>query len=146
MTSHIDIAPTILNLLKIQEPNSFMGMSAYSDAKKLNNRTLYSMYDRIYSTRNSNMTCVPLLACFTSDTCPKTKSTIKGDKNPANMICGNYIKTQNMLVNSLPTHTTSSISENRILLDYSQLSLIHESEPARKAIPIPLSSSSLTIP
>jgi phosphoglycerol transferase MdoB-like AlkP superfamily enzyme len=129
MTSHIDIAPTILDLLKIQTPNSFMGMPVYSSAEKLNNRTLYSFYDRIYSIRDSENTCVPLLACFARDACPKSISSMKKSKNPSNMVCGSYTETQNMLQNSLPTHTTSSASVNRKLLNYSQLSLSHQSEP-----------------
>jgi phosphoglycerol transferase MdoB-like AlkP superfamily enzyme len=129
MTSHIDIAPTILDLLKIQTPNSFMGMPVYSDEKKLNSRTLYSFYDRIYSVRDSENTCVPLLACFGREACPKSTSSMKKGKNPSNMVCGTYAKTQNMLENSRPTHTISSASMNRRLLNYSQLSLSHQSEP-----------------
>lgn len=143
MTSHIDIAPTILDLLKIQTPNSFMGMPVYSDTDTLNNRTLYSFYDRIYSTRNNNNTCAPLQACFAREACPKSKPTIKGDKNPSNMVCGSFAQTQNMQINSLPTHTTSSASINRKLLDYSQMTLTHESEPIKQLDSRPISSSDL---
>lgn len=129
MTSHLDIAPTILNLLKIQTPNSFMGMPVYSSIEKLNDRTFYSFYDRIYSIRDSENTCVPLLACFARDACPKSKSSMRKDKNPSNMVCGSYAETQDMLKNSLPTHTASSASVDRRLLNYSQLSLTHQSEP-----------------
>lgn len=130
MTSHIDIAPTVLDLLNLQASNSFMGMSVYSDADKLNKRTLYSFYDRIFSTRNSTETCVPLQACFARESCPKTQATIKKDKIPSNMICGPTSKVKNMLTNSEPTHLTSSSTVDRFLLDYSQLSLIHPSDPA----------------
>lgn len=129
MTSHIDIAPTVLDLLSIQTPNSFMGMPVYSNNDKLNKRTLYSFYDRIFSTRNGTETCVPLQACFARESCPKTKVTIKEEKVPSNMICGSTRAVQDMQVNSSPTHLASTSTVNRTLLDYSQLSLTHPSEP-----------------
>ena len=135
MTSHIDIAPTVLDLLNIQAPNSFMGMSVYSDTDKLNKRTIYSFYDRIFSVRNNIETCVPLKACFASESCPKAKVTIKAEKSPSNMVCSTSVALENMKVSTTPTHLTSTSLINRTLLDYSQLSLTHPSDPLHSSLP-----------
>jgi hypothetical protein len=110
-----------------------MGMPVFSDKDKLNNRVLYSFYDRVYSTRDSSNTCVPILACYGKHDCPPPESTMKDGRNPSNMICGSNIQTQNMQKNAFPTHTASSASADRKLLDYSQLSLIHQSEPMKRS-------------
>jgi len=67
--SHLDIAPSLLDLLEFDVANDFMGQSVYSDNPYKQNRVVYSMNAVSVSYRRHERTCVPTVQCHNSVQC-----------------------------------------------------------------------------
>lgn len=128
--SHLDIAPTILDLLDLSHSNAFMGHSlSKPDADILEGRIIYNFYDRMYSFRVNNRSCVSVRACFRGEQCPKMKANIRADLNPASMMCSDLKASQSFELDTQPHYFLTADDNDRALMDYSQLVLIHPAEP-----------------
>lgn len=135
LSSHLDIAPTILDILDIESENSFVGRSLFSSNEELNSRLLYTMYHRNFGYRTAEEACVPINGCVDFLNSPKCnnwatatqkKST---NENKLDMMCSPISKVQSFQHDTFPTHYRSSADEHRTLLDYLQIGLKYKLEP-----------------
>jgi phosphoglycerol transferase MdoB-like AlkP superfamily enzyme len=135
LSSHLDIAPTILDILDITTDNSFIGRSLYSDEEVLNNRLIYTMYHRNFGYRSASEACAPINGCidfFNTPKCSNWATALPQNpkkENKLDMICSPISKVQNFNHKVFPTHFRSSADDHRILLDYSQIGLQYKLEP-----------------
>jgi phosphoglycerol transferase MdoB-like AlkP superfamily enzyme len=135
LSSHLDIAPTILDILEIKTANSFIGKSLFSSEEELNNRLLYTTYHRNFGYRTATEACAPINGCidfFNTPKCnnwatavPKTQP----EENKLDMICAPVSEIKNFGNEVSPTHYRSSADDHRILLDYLQIGLRYKLEP-----------------
>lgn len=117
--SHVDIAPTILELLNFSTPNSFIGDSIFQKTKAQDSRVLYSMTEQGLSYRTIDSVCIPTRQCQNSINCYKTE-----ELEPAPTQC--YILDESAdLLHKATGHSESvnNSDTNRALFDYSQIAL-----------------------
>jgi phosphoglycerol transferase MdoB-like AlkP superfamily enzyme len=129
-TSHLDIAPTIMDLLEFKTGNSFSGSSLLSNSKAKKNRTIFSMSNHRYSYRNKDKTCIPMNSCPAG----KRECSIKNIKKSSfnqqyDMLCAPLSDVQNLQSVTQSNTFDSSADRRRKLLDYLQFSLVFPSEP-----------------
>jgi phosphoglycerol transferase MdoB-like AlkP superfamily enzyme len=129
-TSHLDIAPTIMDLLEFKTGNSFSGMSLLSNSIPQENRTIFSMSNHRYSYRSKDKTCIPMNSCPAG----KRECSIKNIKKSSfnqqyDMLCAQLSDTQNLQSIIQSDTFDSSADRRRKLLDYLQFSLVFPSEP-----------------
>ena len=135
LSSHIDIAPTILDILDIKTDNSFIGKSLFSSAEVLNNRLIYTMYHRNFGYRSATEACAPINGCvdfFNSPKCSNWATALpltSKDENKLDMICSPISEVQSFNPEVFPTNYRSSADDHRILLDYLQIGLKYKLEP-----------------
>jgi glucan phosphoethanolaminetransferase (alkaline phosphatase superfamily) len=135
LSSHLDIAPTILDILNIKTANSFIGKSLLASEKELNNRLLYTTYHRNFGYRTATEACAPLNGCidfFNTPKCSNWATAIpktEPEENKLDMICAPISEIQNFDNEVFPTHYRSSAEDHRILLDYLQIGLRYKLEP-----------------
>ena len=135
LSSHLDIAPTILDMLNIKSQNSFVGKSLFSNSEELNNRLLYTMYHRNFGYRTAKEVCVPINGCidfFNSPKCSNWATATPSnstDENKLDMMCSPISKVQSFEHDAFPTHYRSSADDHRTLLDYLQIGLKYKFEP-----------------
>ena len=118
--SHLDIAPTIVDLLDLRFANDFMGQSIFSTNPAKKGRVIYSMLDNAVSYRYENRTCIPSIQCANSLACTSIH-----EENIPSTICYDIPKNRDILFDGEPielSRTTASW-EDRALFDYSQISV-----------------------
>jgi phosphoglycerol transferase MdoB-like AlkP superfamily enzyme len=129
-TSHLDIAPTIMDLLDFKTKNSFSGVSLLFNSKPQENRTVFSMSNHRYSYRNKDKACIPMNSCPAG----KRECSINDIKKSSfnqqyDMLCAPLNKAQNLQSTIQSDTFDSSADRRRKLLDYLQFSLLFPSEP-----------------
>ncbi|MBL4880976.1 MAG: LTA synthase family protein [Oleispira sp.] len=135
LSSHLDIAPTILELLDIKTDNSFIGKSLFSSEEELNNRLLYTMYHRDFGYRTATEACAPVNGCMDFLNTPQCSDWATAlpkaatEENKLDMICSPISEVQDFNHEVFPTHYRSSADDHRILLDYLQIGLKYKLEP-----------------
>jgi phosphoglycerol transferase MdoB-like AlkP superfamily enzyme len=135
LSSHLDIAPTILDILDIKTDNSFIGKSLFSSAEVLNNRLIYTTYHRNFGYRNATEACAPINGCVDFFNTPKCSNwatalpQVSKNENKLDMICSPISEVQKFNPEVFPKNYRSSADDHRILLDYLQIGLKYKLEP-----------------
>jgi len=135
LSSHLDIAPTVLDILNIKTENSFIGKSLFSSTEELNNRILYTMYHRNFGYRTATEACAPINGCSDFLNTPRCNNwatalpKVPSEENKLDMICSPISDLQKFDHAVFPTHYRSSADDHRTLLDYLQIGLKYKLEP-----------------
>ncbi len=117
--SHLDVAPTILALLDLPVPDSFMGLSMLST--QVRQRVIYLSSTVGLSMRKADLACIPSVQCENKVACHR-------DVDAANpeVQCYRHRPGQDLLLDPTGEPVSLSVSEyltERALFDYGQIVL-----------------------
>ena len=120
-TSHLDIAPTLSNLLDLKGPDDWMGRSLFEAEETLANRITYLMTEQALSYRYSDRACIPSVQCQSSVSCYRDF-----EQNVPEAMCYRVNPVQDLLLD--PNSTPIAIdpltaADDRALFEYSQIAL-----------------------
>ncbi len=117
--SHLDIAPTLVDLLGLEITDDFMGQSIFSNALSKTGRAIYSMAEHAVSYRSANRTCIPSVQCTNSVECTSIL-----EENISNTICYDVAEDEDLLIDdSALLSKNHRFTKDRDLFDYSQIAV-----------------------
>ena len=124
--SHLDIAPTIVDILGLEGVNDFIGRSMLEKEPPSHERTLYLMTEQGLSYRFEDKACIPSLQCQNNINCYKAY-----EDEPPTTQCFRVHPQDNLLHNiDRAVEIDSVINANqRALFDYAQMALEIGSAP-----------------
>lgn len=118
--SHLDIAPTLLDIMGIELDNAFVGQSIFSKSLEKSNRALYLMTEQALSYRFKNKVCIPSVQCQNNINCYNNR-----EATPASTQCYAIDDDQDLLLGAegLTSDGSTVSSSERALFDYAQMAL-----------------------
>lgn len=130
--SHLDIAPTIADVLQFEQPNDFLGMSMLKAKEELTGRAIYLMTEQALSFRFDNQACVPSVQCQNNINCYKTH-----EMEHTATQCYTFNSVQDLLFDFDKAEAMdATVSANqRALFDYAQISLELGTLPDSNSMP-----------
>ena len=136
--SHMDIAPTLFELLGLTAANDFIGQSIFSENVGKSNRMLYLMTEQGLSYRSGGKACIPDIQCQNNINCYKAF-----EDRPARNQCYQFDPTHDLLskdVEVSPFKDFISPTE-RGLFDYSQMAIKLGTAPGLNKVEIPIAAA-----
>lgn len=125
--SHLDIAPTLLELLKLEPNSTYIGHSIFSDSDEKSDRVLYMTTEQALSYRYKNKACMPNTQCQNSIDCYK-----QGEAKPTQTQCFAMEEGYDLLLGIPMTSpvVNPDLIDDRLLFDYTQIALELGSTPS----------------
>lgn len=136
--SHLDIAPTLFELLGLTGANDFIGQSIFSKNEKKSNRMLYLMTEQALSYRTVGKACIPDTQCQNSINCYQAF-----EEEPSKNQCYQFNPAHDLLSNSEDVTSLKdfiSLTE-RALFDYSQIAIELGTVPDSKIVNSPIAKT-----
>ena len=118
--NHLDIAPTLLEILQFEPSNTFLGHSIFSTDQYKENRVLYMMTEQALSYRYKDKACIPTSQCQNNINCYR-----EHEVEPAQTQCFTLENGYDLLLGQidLVEKTNPNMSADRALFDYTQMAL-----------------------
>lgn len=121
IASHLDIAPTLTQMLNLTGNDDYMGQSLLNPGLHINDRIIYQMTEQALSYRYQDMACIPSFQCQGGGNCY-----FQNTENTPIAMCYQLDADQDLLVNPIARKVERSqeeLYEDRALFDYSQIAL-----------------------
>ena len=132
--SHLDIAPTLVDLLGLDGPDDSLGRSLLPPTRD-DGRILYQMTEHALSYRQGRRVCVPSVQCENDVGCRRTH-----DASTSEMLCYRLSPSQDPLDDPKATlldRDSLRAARDRTLFDYTQMALeLGTSPPAARTAPV----------
>lgn len=117
--SHLDIAPTLIDLLGLNVLNDFMGQSIYTDNTHKSKRVVFSMAEHALSIRYSNRVCIPSVQCMNSTSCTSVL-----EESNSSTTCYDVNEDEDILLGGGGVVSSDGIqAAGRDLFEYSQIAI-----------------------
>ena len=120
IASHLDIAPTILDILGYEGSSDFLGQSLLTNELQRKSRAIYLLTEQAIALRFEDRACIPTIQCQDNTNCYHTSKV-----SPPESQCYRLDPRQDVLTTGAILNPSSNYikSADRALLDFSQMAI-----------------------